>query len=185
MKEKGFRRSLASIEESYDHLIRYLGLLGAALVAVMMLIVVYEVFMRYFLRSPTLWVAEVSEFLLVYCVFLEVAWVMRINGHIRIDLVYSRLSPKRQTILSITTTALSIFFCAVFTWLTWERAWKALKLSETSGGGLFSVPMFPILIILPLGSLLLTIQCIRDIRSNIIKLKLPRTDQSTNLNVEH
>ena len=73
MKGKGLRSLLTLGERGYDRFIYYLALVGAGLVAVMMLIVVYEVVMRYIFNNPTNWVNIVSEFLLVYCVYLAVA----------------------------------------------------------------------------------------------------------------
>ena len=108
---------------------------------------------------------------------------MRIKGHTRIDIVVVLLNPKARAVLNLVTTALSLLFCSLFTWLVWEDAWSALKGSQTSGTGPFEVPMFPVLIVLPLGGLLLVIQLIRDIQSNIRELKLPRGTQSNNPNV--
>ena len=61
------------------------------------LMVSYDVLMRYFLDMPQLFVDDLSSFLLVGIIFLGTGPVFYKGGHIRVDLVTSRLKSRTQS----------------------------------------------------------------------------------------
>jgi Tripartite ATP-independent periplasmic transporters, DctQ component. len=50
----------------------------------MALIIFYEVAMNYIFHNPTIWVKEISEYLLVFLAVLPVALIQRNRGHTRL-----------------------------------------------------------------------------------------------------
>ena len=69
-----------------------LGHAFAVLFLVSMLILIFEIFMRYVLNKPTVWVHETTIFLCAICfVFGGLHSVAR-NGHIRVVLIYDHVS---------------------------------------------------------------------------------------------
>ncbi len=126
--------------------------------------------MRYLLKRPTTWVNDISEILLVYCTFLGTAWVLRMGGHIKIDILITPMKRRGQVIMGIIQDILSLFFCLIFTWISWESFWDSLMTQERTAGGLFSVPLWPVYIVIPLGAFLLCLQLIRQMVDGFVYL---------------
>jgi len=94
----------------------WLGEVSGWIAIVMMLTISYDVAMRYIFGAPTKWSLELNEYLLLFLVYLSGAWTLSVGGHVRVDIVYSRLSPRTQAKLEIFTCLLGLIFCAILTW---------------------------------------------------------------------
>ena len=72
----------------------WVGTVTAFLLPLIILIVSYEVVMRYFFNSPTLWAWDVNIQLFAIMVFLGGGYALMQNGHVRVDLWYGKLSTR-------------------------------------------------------------------------------------------
>ncbi|MFC1924964.1 TRAP transporter small permease subunit [Chloroflexota bacterium] len=138
------------------------------LIAALTCIIVYGVMMRYVFDSAAIWVTELCLYLIVYVIFLPLAFVQQIGRHVRVDAVTSRLSKRNQTKLSILTSAISLFAFVIFTWSLTIYAHRAF-VSNWHGGqpeGLFW-PQFPIIVIIPISGFFLSLQLLIGIIRNI------------------
>jgi len=169
MMEK-LRKCLISFVAWFDRINNFFAVIAGALIGFTSLIVIYEVVMRYLVKKPTTWVNDISEILLVYCTFLGSAWVLSVGGHTKVDILIVLMKKRGQEIMGIIQDILSLFFCAVFTYIAWESFWDSLITQERTAGGLFSVPLWPVYMVIPLGAFLLSIQLIRQIVDHFVYL---------------
>jgi len=86
---------------------------GLFLVAVIVAIMFFEVFMRYFLEKPTLWVNEMSLWIGGFIYLLAGLYVLQQRGHIRITLLYDAVPRTVQRIFDIITTICICLFGAM------------------------------------------------------------------------
>jgi C4-dicarboxylate transporter, DctQ subunit len=134
--------------------------LAGVLMVGVMLFVTLSVLLRYVLNRPIGWSVEVSEYSLVCITFLLAAWVLRREGHVRVDLVLAYFSPASQALLNTITSGISTIVCLVLTFF-------AAKVTlELYGGSYFTptilmIPKFIFILIMTFGLLLLTLQFIR------------------------
>ena len=126
------------------------------LVFVMVVIICSEVVSRYFFNRPSIWVVDITGYILLYITFLGAAWLAREKGHVMIEVLTSRLSSETQRLLTIVTNTIGAIFCFFFAIWTGLEFWKKL-IAGTLVIELFEVPEWTILIIIPIGSLLLGI----------------------------
>jgi len=138
---------------------------GAAAVVIVftMAAVIFEVFMRYFLKRPTAWVLEVVEWCQVWMTFLSAAWVLKQEGHVTMDIVPARLNPKAQTLLGIVTSSLGALICLTMVWFGGQVVWDHFARGVVEASVL-KAPKAPLLVVIPAGFLLLFVQFIRKIR---------------------
>lgn len=127
-----------------------LGLLG---------LVVHEVFVRYVLDHPTQYSVEYSEYLLVLITFASAAWTLRENRHVRVRLVIDRLAPRHRARLDALSYLLLALFCSVLVWQGGDMAWTAYQGGDRSSS-LLSFPLWIAYGFIPLGALVLGLQCI-------------------------
>jgi len=92
---------LSSISKTIDSVSRWFGKWVAWLVLPNVLALVYEVIARYLFERPTIWSYEVTYFLYGTHFLIGAAFILLIKGHIRIDVVYMRLSPRGRAIIDI------------------------------------------------------------------------------------
>ena len=153
-------KPLTRITAVFDRTLNLLAYLAAALIAFIMLSVSYEVVMRYFFNRPPVWVIDITEILLLYIAFLAVAWLLREEGHIRMDMVLTQLKPRPQALLNIITSTI----CAIiFLIVTWYGARLTLEYFQT---GYFlpthlKIPQGFVASIIPVGSFMFSIQFLR------------------------
>jgi TRAP-type C4-dicarboxylate transport system permease small subunit len=134
--------------------------LAGALLVLVMIFVTVGVLLRYVLNRPIGWAVEVCEYSLVCITFLVAAWVLRKEGHVRVDLVLSLLRPKTQLFLNTITSALSTGVCLVLTFFG-GRVTRELFRGNYFTPTILMIPKFIFIGFIAFGCLLLSIQFIR------------------------
>ena len=119
--------------------------------------IIYEILMRYVFHLPTLWVSESMVFGSGMIYVLGAAWALQDNRHVKIDLIYGRLTPRQRAVIDSFTFIFFFFYMIVFLWATTEYARRAVSVLETSGSA-WDPPVYPIKLALAAGVLLLLLQ---------------------------
>lgn len=99
---------------------RILGVISGALIFVISILSVIEVVMRNIFRSPTVFTADVSYYLLIWAIFLAGGFAFQQNAHVRTDLVLNLLPVGARKIVSILSYFVAIFTCTVFCIYSWK-----------------------------------------------------------------
>lgn len=144
----------------FDKILRVLFVLACVLLIFVMLSVCLEIVMRYFVGRPQSWVVEISSYSLLFITFLSAGWVLRREGHVKIDLVLDLLSPRLRFGLNTITSVLSALMWLVITWYAGEATWDMYQTSERICTILEPLK-YPLFAIIPVGSFILFIQSLR------------------------
>lgn len=115
-KKAPFSESPRSAIPFVDTLSSISGKVAMVALCLMVAVVTFEVIARYIFNSPTFWSVEVSEYLLVTLAFLSLAYVLTQNGHIRLELVYTRFTGKTRKIMECISHFFGVILCAIFVW---------------------------------------------------------------------
>jgi TRAP-type C4-dicarboxylate transport system permease small subunit len=126
----------------------------------MALWITYEVLMRYLLERPTFWAVDLSEYAMLWAAFLAAPWVLRREGHVRVEVFIERLSPVHQRRLGILSSALGALACAILAWQGAATVWD-FYLRGTNVAREWQVPQFVVYLVIPIGSALLTVEFVR------------------------
>ena len=151
---------LNKVANIFDRTIDVATLLAGILIIFMMLSVGADVVLRYFLGRPIGWVKEVAEYILLYIPFLVAAWVLRREGHVKMDFVLNRFSPKTQSMVNAITSLISAVICFLLTWYGVKTTWYFFQVGYVTPTVL-RVPKFIIIAVIFVGSFLLFIQFLR------------------------
>ena len=144
-----------------DRISHFFGMAMSVLVPVMMLVITYEVVVRYFLRKPTVWAFDIAIFCFGYIGLLGGVYAMRHRSHINVDLIQSRLSPRGKAILDAATAPLVFFFLVLVIIYGGEYAWDGFKIGirrPTEWGP----PLRHFLAMIPFGAFLLLLQALAN-----------------------
>jgi TRAP-type C4-dicarboxylate transport system permease small subunit len=133
---------------------------GAALLAgfatlAIVLLISYDVTMRYFFNEPQVFVDEVASFLEVLVIFGGAAYTFRTGGHVRVDLVTGRLRPAARAWLRLLTLALGVVFLSIVLWVTAQSALTASRYGRVSAVMLY--PLWLPMAVIPAGLALMAL----------------------------
>lgn len=118
----------------------------------------YEVVSRYFFNKPTAWAHELSTMLFgSYCILVG-AYTHLNNGHVRMDALYRRLSPKMQAKFDFFTGIPALCFLIIFFIIVTQFAIKSWKIREFSSMTSWAPPLYPLKMAIAVGVLLLIFQ---------------------------
>lgn len=130
---------------------------SVAMTWALVLIVFSGVVARYFFNSPVNWISEISQFLFGASFMLAGAHVLKIDGHVRIDILIRRMSPKVKAVLECVNSSAFWIFSLVLLFKGTEMAMTSLNNLETSGT-FWDPPVYPIKIVIPLAAALIMLQ---------------------------
>lgn len=158
----------------FDGLITALAVIAGVLLLGMVLIVSYNVLMRYFIGKPPVWATEMTEWILLYATFLAAAWVLKKDGHVKIDVVVIRLSQKKQHILSVIVCILGILTCGFLSYHGVKTVYSLYK-RDVIMMGMILMPKYILVAVIPLGILLSSIQFMRILKG-LLTRKVTKSD---------
>jgi len=142
-----------------------MGWVAGALTGVMMIAVVREVGGRYFFNKPSDWTDELSCYLLVGCSYLALAHTELMEGHVRVDFVYSHFRGKVKKLADIMIPIIGLCWSAIVVWQGGKIAWQSLVNNAHSSEAMMW-PLFPSQVTVPIGAFLLCLILINKILKN-------------------
>jgi len=140
-----------------DTLSTWTGKAASWLILIVVIFVIYEILMRYVFHLPTLWVSESMVFGCGVTYVLGGGWALLDNRHVKIDLIYGRLTPRRRAIIDSITFVFFALYLGVFFWAVAKYALHSVLLRETAGSA-WDPPVYPIKVALVVGVVLLLFQ---------------------------
>jgi len=146
------------------------GLLGAFA----MVIAGLQVFGRYISPEHAItWAEEVIVYIAVWAVMIVASDLVRINGHVRPDLVLRLLRPQTQRWVEVFNCLVAITFTFGMVWYGWEVVDLAVLLDQRSSSDL-QFPMWIYYAALPAGGLLMLIRYLVRLHRYLFRFD-PRT----------
>ncbi len=148
-------------KSAFDRLIDVFGLLAALFIPAAALCITYEVFMRYLFHAPTIWVMEVTIYLVMAATFLSSAYAMREKAHVNVDFITNALSGKSLLYLKLLGLLLGLIFCGSLAWEGTTWTFDAYRNWELAGM-ILKVPKFIPEMFIPVGTALLFLEVARE-----------------------
>lgn len=150
-------------------------LLGWAAV-LLVLIGVLNVFARYIgsaigvQLSSNAWL-EAQTYLYNIMFLLGAAYLLRKDGHIRVDIIFSTLGPRARAWIDVFGIVLLLVpFCVLTLYFSWgyvERSWMVWEQSPNPGG----LPRYPIKTVILVGFSMLLLQALSELIKRIAFLR--------------
>lgn len=155
--------SLLRIAALIDSLNERVGRASYWLVLVAVVVSSGNAIARYALGLSSNAFLEIQWYLFAAIFLLAAGYTHKHNGHVRVDVFYSRYSPRTQAMVDILGGLFFLLPMALFIlWLSWPMFSASFAINEGSPdpGGLLR---WPIKLMIPLGFALLSLQGIAEI----------------------
>ncbi len=143
--------------KAIDRTNELLGKTISFLIIPLIIVIIYEIVLRYVFNNPTIWAFEVSQMIYGAYVILAGGFLQQRGGHVNVDLLYNRFTPRTKAIIDLFTWLAFFAFSGTILVKGWDLAWDSFVYRET-GATVFNPPIYPIKMMIPLGALLLLLQ---------------------------
>jgi TRAP-type mannitol/chloroaromatic compound transport system permease small subunit len=158
-----FTRAIDALSDAFGFIAKWLVLFAC-------LVSAGNATIRYLFNYSSNGWLEIQWYMFAGIVFLGAAQTLRLNEHVRVDLVYSAISDRAR--LWVDIIGIILFLLPAMAYLTYMTApffwnsWQSQEVSSNAGG----LILWPVKMILPLGFLLLLLQGAAELVKRIAAL---------------
>ncbi len=117
-----------------------------------------------------IWIVQFNEYGLLWLTFLATAWVLQRGRHVSIDLLTRKATGWCNLFLDLTRNVVCGVFCAILCRQSTAVVWDHFQRGIVDVKGV-DVPKYLILVVIPAGFLLLTLQFFRNMVTSLVKNK--------------
>lgn len=157
-----------------DSVALWTGTLIAPLTFVMTIVTVIVVSLRYGFGIGAIPLQEAVVYMHGIVFMLGIGYTLKMQGHVRVDIIYSRCSPRVQACIDLGGTLLFLMpVCGFIFWTSLGYVELSWRMGEGSAepGGLPAIYLLKALI--PAMAILLALQGVAEILRNIEKIRNP------------
>ena len=140
--------------------------IGMAMVIPLMLLTFADVMLRGFFNKPIPGTFEISQYMLAFFILLGAAYTQQVKGHVGVDFLTSRLSPRLQAVCEIVATLLSLFIIAILVWQGWVEG-----IAEKAVSDQLRIPQYPFKVLVAVGAFLLWLELLIELFGSLGKLR--------------
>jgi TRAP-type mannitol/chloroaromatic compound transport system permease small subunit len=147
-----------------DALSKFFGTLAALTVVVLVVLMLYDVALRYAFNAPTTWGNDLNTFLMGGAFVMSIAYAMSTDSHVRVDLLYTERNRHYLNYVDlIGLTAIILPVVTWFTWGLWGYLLDGIRSGERTGSGGWNPVVWPFRVVLVLGFAMFSIQIFAEI----------------------
>lgn len=150
-----------------DKTIKYLGYFTAFILVVLILLVVYDATARYLFSTGSIALQELEWHLFDVIILFGIAYTLRENAHVRVDIFYASYSLKTKALVNIISSLFFILpFSCLIIYIGVDFVLMSFAQNEASSnpGGLEY--RYLVKALLPLSFVFLSLVAIKDIKNS-------------------
>ena len=155
-----------------DRAIRWLGYFTAVVLAVLVLLVVYDATARYLFSTGSIALQELEWHLFDVVILLSIAFTLKHNAHVRVDIFYDKFSKKTQVLIDIFSALffiLPLSFLIIYIGIGFvEMSFIQHEASSDPGGLKYR---WIVKSLMPLAFVFLSLQAFRELIDDLKELK--------------
>ena len=149
--------ALKKITSTIDTVSTWSGKIFSVATVVVVAVIFYEVVARYAFHAPAEWSNEAMIYGCAIVYLMGGAWALKNGQHLKMELLYSRLSIRGKAIIDSFTYFFFVLYLGFFIWAAGKYAWRSWLINETTGSA-WDPPAYPLKILMVLGASLVLIQ---------------------------
>ncbi|MCB1858251.1 MAG: TRAP transporter small permease subunit [Gammaproteobacteria bacterium] len=156
-------------EKSVNLIAELMGRIGWLLLLYCMFFGVVDVFLRYVLNSPSLWISTTVQVAMVFMACVGGVYAYNADAFVKLDLFYANFSPRKKALCDLVTVILTLAFLAVVIWKGMDAALLSVKMNQMTPTSV-PIPVYPMKIFIPIAAVVMLLVVIKKIIQDIIIL---------------
>jgi TRAP-type mannitol/chloroaromatic compound transport system permease small subunit len=153
-----------------DTVNRRVGRLVMYGIFVMMGLLLFSSISRTAFGVSYIWIVEMAQFMLAGYYLLGGAYSIQLDSHVRMDLLYSRWSPRTRAVVDAVTVCMLMFYLAFLLVGGISSTSYALQYGQTNYSA-WAPPLAPIKIIMCIGILMMLLQAVAVFFRNLAEAR--------------
>ncbi|MCG6930179.1 MAG: TRAP transporter small permease subunit [Desulfofustis sp.] len=153
-------------EKAIDWISAILGKIGWILILYCTFFGIADVFLRYVLNSPSLWITSTVQAALVLMACTGGVYALNVDAFVKLDLFYANFSPRMKAICDIITSSLTFLYLAVLIWKGYQAAMMSIKLKQVTPDAI-PIPIYPIKTLIPITGVIVLLVVIKKLVNDI------------------
>ena len=149
------KRLVSKFEKGLYFFTRQVDRISWGVLFFLMLMTVTQVFLRKLTNHAILGTVELTELAMAFIVFCSLAECQVHEGHIKVDLILSRFSPRVQSFFDILTQGASFVIFGLMTIALFRQAEELKSAGEVTVD--LAIPMYPFVYVAAFGCVLLAL----------------------------
>ena len=141
----------------FDTVGEWSGKVVAPIIAILTVVLIFEMVMRYAFNAPTVWVHETTQYLFVTYAFIAGAYTFRVGLHVNMDIFYRRFPTRTKAAIDLFTSLVSLGYIIGLLWWGGLEALESIKVWEFSTT-VWAPPIYPFKAMIPIGAFLVLLQ---------------------------
>jgi TRAP-type mannitol/chloroaromatic compound transport system permease small subunit len=155
------------LQKIIDVIAEIFGKIGWVLVLYCMFFGVTDVFLRYVLNQPSLWIGATIQAAMVLVACFGGTYALNHNAFVKLDLFYANFSPRKKAICDLITSFYTFLFLSVLIWKGIDAAKLSLMLKQVTPTGV-PIPIYPIKMVIPAAAVFTLLVAIKKFVNDII-----------------
>ncbi len=140
---------------------RIMSGVAMAVLCLMMLLTVTDVFGRYMLDKPVQGTFELTEIMLTTIVFCSLASCQFGKGHISLDIMVNHFSHKKQKIMQILNYIVTLIVLILIALMSFQNGMMVKESKDVTM--ILGFPIYPFVLLVSLGAFSMALEVLRDI----------------------
>ena len=154
-------------EKAIDLVSEGMGRIGWLIILYCMFAGVTDVFLRYVLNSPSLWISTTVQAAMVILACVGGVYSLNDNAFVKLDLFYANFSPRRKAVCDIITVVFTFLFLSVLIWKGTSAALLSIKFQQVTPT-VIPIPIYPIKTFIPIAAVVMLLVVIKKLVNDVI-----------------
>jgi C4-dicarboxylate transporter DctQ subunit len=167
---------LTKLGVAWDRFLDASLVVSAAAVVTATLLTLSDIVSRQFFGAAQGWAIEISEYSLVYIAFFGAAWLLREEGHIKVEVVVEVLKSRHQALLGIATSFVGVVVTGLLAYFATTTTINEYLAGTYMYESPLKPPLYALLIPIPVGATALCIQFMRRTYGYYCKWETEKAD---------
>lgn len=150
------------IEKAIDFIAEAMGRIGWVLILYCMFFGVTDVFLRYVLNAPSLWISSTLQIAMVLTACVGGVYALNDDAFVKLDLFYANFSPRKKAICDIITVFYTGLFLGVLIWKGTSAAIMSVKMNQVTPTSI-PIPIYPLKIFIPISGVFMALVVIKKL----------------------
>lgn len=152
---------LEAIVHTIDTMSEWIGRIAGWLVLPLVCVILLEVLLRSVFHMQTGWAWDLGVQVMCVFIILGGSYALLYKGHVRVDIIVSRLSVKKQALVDVILFPFFFFGVSLLLWQVGQYAWNSVLMREHYTSAWFPV-IYPTKLFIAVGVLALLLQGIAN-----------------------